>query len=73
MRQTATFRDRAEVLVHVARIIGLVKILREEFEQPFIIRLITALERIHNNQAPAWFEHPRAFANYRAAHLGGNS
>jgi hypothetical protein len=32
-----------------------VKVLREEVEEAFVIRLIAALKRIHENEAPAGF------------------
>jgi hypothetical protein len=37
MRKTANSRHRAKVLVHVAGKIRLVKVLREQLEEPFII------------------------------------
>src|SRR5688500_140440 len=69
MRQTATCGELAKVFVEVAGIIGLVIILRKEFQEPCIIRLIAALERIHEDEAPARLQHPSTFAKNDAAHL----
>ena len=69
VRQTATCGERAKVLVGVALIIGLVIILRKELQNSFIIWLIAALERIHEDQTPARLQHPGTFAKNDAAHL----
>src|SRR5271166_6767332 len=67
--ETADSRDFAEVLFEVARVIRLVKILREDLEEAVIVRFVAALERIDEHEAPAGLQDPGELAKGGAAHL----
>jgi hypothetical protein len=44
-----------------------VKILREEFEQAVIVRLVAVLKRVHEDKASTGFQHAREFTENDAA------
>jgi Class II Aldolase and Adducin N-terminal domain len=51
--QAATTGNRTEILLNIARVVRLVKILGEEFEEALIIRIIAALKRIDEDKPTA--------------------
>jgi hypothetical protein len=53
---------RSEVLGEITAIIRLVIILGKKFKKAIIVRPITALERVHKDEAPTRLQNPGAFA-----------
>ena len=67
---TQPLRDVAEVLIEVAGIIRLVEVLREHLEQTIIIRLVSALRRVKDDQPTSGLQHACELAEHSPAHLG---
>jgi hypothetical protein len=69
MRETASPTDCTEVLVDITEIIWLVKTLRKEFEEPFIVWPVTPLDRIHNDETPIGLDYASELTEAIAACL----
>src|SRR6266851_7869832 len=69
VREPACTRQRAKIFLEIARVIGLVKILREQLEHAVVVRLVADLQGVDDDQPAAGLEHARALAQERAAHL----
>ena|SRR6266849_5234952 len=56
MLQAASFGYRAKVLSEIAAIVGLVIVLREQFEHPVVSGFIPYLQGVQNDKAAAGFQ-----------------
>src|SRR5262245_65841380 len=58
-RKPAGARERTEVLLEVAAIIGLVEVLREQLEHPVVVGLVAELGPVDQDRTAAWPRHGR--------------